>query len=69
MLVSMNKIIFADRKNLCEEVVALRRQNRDLKRLLANYMDHGDIMAPPCSSQNQQFVHSTTPPYASTKKL
>nr|CAI5869388.1 unnamed protein product [Callosobruchus analis] len=32
--------ILKKRRNLCEEVVSLRKQNEDLKRLLANYIDH-----------------------------
>ncbi|KAG5886055.1 hypothetical protein JTB14_009504 [Gonioctena quinquepunctata] len=47
--------ILKDRKTLCEEVVDLRRQNEDLKRLLANYIDHGEFLDPPCVGASIQI--------------
>lgn len=41
--------VLKDRKLICEEVVSLRKQNQDLKRLLVNYADHSALMAPPCA--------------------
>lgn len=48
--------ILRDRKALCEEVVALRQQNQDLKKLLANYGDHNVLMNAPCSLDQNDFV-------------
>lgn len=48
--------VLKDRKLLCEEVVALRKQNQDLKRLLANYTDHSALMEPPCAIDRDAFL-------------
>ncbi|XP_023016103.1 dynein regulatory complex protein 1 [Leptinotarsa decemlineata] len=59
--------ILKDRKTLSEEVVVLRRQNVDLKRLLANYIDHGEFMNPPCAMERNEHLHTLPPPYTNFK--
>ncbi|CAH2005594.1 unnamed protein product [Acanthoscelides obtectus] len=58
--------ILKKRKLLCDEVVSLRKQNDDLKRLLANYIDHKRFMPPPCSDQ-ANCLKTSAPPYTSSK--
>ncbi|VEN63136.1 unnamed protein product, partial [Callosobruchus maculatus] len=58
--------ILKKRRNLCEEVVSLRKQNDDLKRLLANYIDHKRFMPPPCTDQGN-CLKTTTPSYTNSK--
>ncbi|CAG9774072.1 unnamed protein product [Ceutorhynchus assimilis] len=47
--------ILKDRKLISNEVLELRNENADLKRLLANYLDHHDVMPPPCAKQQNKF--------------
>lgn len=59
--------ILKDRKSLSEEVVDLRRQNDDLKRLLASYIDHGEYMNPPCAVHNEQCLETKIPAFTKNK--
>nr|CAI5869383.1 unnamed protein product [Callosobruchus analis] len=58
--------ILKKRRNLCEQVVSLRNQNEELKRLLANYIDHKRFMPPPCTDQGNCLITSV-PAYTNAK--
>ncbi|XP_060522355.1 dynein regulatory complex protein 1 isoform X2 [Cylas formicarius] len=45
--------ILKDRKAVCDDVVKLRKENAELKRLLANYLGRGDYMEPPCANEKR----------------
>ncbi|XP_056640813.1 dynein regulatory complex protein 1 homolog isoform X2 [Diorhabda sublineata] len=48
--------ILKDRKNVSEDVMKLRKTNEALKRLLADYIDHGVIMKPTCPQKSSELL-------------
>ncbi|KAL1494521.1 hypothetical protein ABEB36_010106 [Hypothenemus hampei] len=42
--------ILKDRRVICDEVLKLRKENAELKRLLANYLDHHDVLPAVCAN-------------------
>ncbi|XP_076249879.1 dynein regulatory complex protein 1 [Rhynchophorus ferrugineus] len=53
LLVGLKKYheILKDRKSICDDVLKLRKENAELKRLLSNYLDHREFLPPPCANQ------------------
>ncbi|CAG9813113.1 unnamed protein product [Phaedon cochleariae] len=60
--------ILKERKNMCEEVVELRKQNNDLKKLLANYIDHGEFMSSPCTLDKGHRLIASPPIFSDAKR-
>ncbi|KAH1016648.1 hypothetical protein HUJ04_007832 [Dendroctonus ponderosae] len=42
--------ILKDRRTICDDVMRLRKENAELKRLLANYLDHHEFLTPTCAN-------------------
>lgn len=51
-----------------DEVVQLRRQNEELKHLLATYIQSHTAMHPPCAEQREQ-TYTKSPLHESGRKL
>ncbi|XP_030751277.1 dynein regulatory complex protein 1 homolog [Sitophilus oryzae] len=58
LLVGLKKYhdILKDRKNICNEVLRLRKENTELKRLLANYLDHHEFLPASCAKERENSI-------------
>ncbi|XP_050293707.1 LOW QUALITY PROTEIN: dynein regulatory complex protein 1 [Anthonomus grandis grandis] len=49
--------ILKDRRTICDEVLKLRKENAELKRLLGNYIDHHSLMNPICAKDRNESTN------------